>query len=120
VVLRAATDGDLWRRAQNHDGCPGGSKSTNHAWKDDETHRQRLAAGCLPDDVEERLSRLGATDVARVWLAAYEGHYRDWLLATLERRDTTPQRTFRARPEAQAVFVKYFYWFYRFIRSSTP
>ncbi len=104
VLLRAATDGDLWRRAQNYDRCPGGSNSTNHASKDDETRPGRPAVSCLPDDVEERLSRLGATDVARVWLAAYEGHYRDWLLATLERRDTTPQRTSRARPAAQAVF----------------
>ena len=104
VLLRVATDGDLWRRAQNCDRWPGGSKSTNHASEDDETQPGRLAVGRLPDDVEERLSRLGATDVARVWLVAYEGHYRDWLLATLERRDGVPQRTPRARPEAQAVF----------------
>ena len=104
VLLRVATDGDLWRRAENYGRCLGGSKSTSHAPKDDETRPGHLAVGRLPDDVEDCLSRLGATDVARVWLAAYEGHYRDWLLATLERPDTTPQRTSRARPEAQAVF----------------
>ncbi len=104
VLVRIATSGDLWRRAQEHDRLPGGSKSTNHAAQDDETRPGRRAVGRLPDDVEKRLSRLEATDVARVWLAAYEGHYRDWLLATLERRDGAALGTSRARPEAQAVF----------------
>ena len=53
VLLRATPDGDLWRRAQNYDGCPGGSKSTNHASKGNGARPGRLAVGRLPDDVEE-------------------------------------------------------------------
>ncbi len=104
VLLRAAASSHLWRRAREHGRLPGRSEKSNHASKDNETRPGRLAVGCLPDDVERRLSRLEATDVARIWLAAYEGHYRDWLLATLDRRDTTPSRTSHARPAAQAVF----------------
>ncbi len=54
----------------------------------------------LPEDVTARLSRLGAAEAARVWLAAYEHHYRDWLLDSLDRAPA-PRRN---QPAAQVVF----------------
>jgi uncharacterized protein YbcC (UPF0753/DUF2309 family) len=54
----------------------------------------------LPSDLATTLAGLDATEAARVWLAAYEGHYRDELLGSLRRQDAPP----RARPAAQAVF----------------
>ncbi len=54
----------------------------------------------VPEDVAARLSRLGATEAARVWLDAYEHHYRDWLLNALDRAPA-PRRM---PPAAQAVF----------------
>ncbi|MHB1516969.1 MAG: DUF2309 domain-containing protein [Acidimicrobiales bacterium] len=54
----------------------------------------------LPDDLRGELSSLSLTDAAKVWLGAYEGHYRDRLLATLDRRTTLPGEP----PAVQAVF----------------
>ena len=54
----------------------------------------------LPDDLRGHLPGLPATEVARVWLGGYEGHYRDRLLAALERPSPAPS----ARPSVQAVF----------------
>jgi len=54
----------------------------------------------LPDDLRGKLSGLSATEAAKVWLGAYEAHYRDWLLAALEHPTEHPT----ARPAAQAVF----------------
>jgi len=72
----------------------------------------------LPDDVTTRLRHLDGADAAKVWLAAYENHYRDWLLDTLERQDDLeglggqpgqgprpgPQPNRAVRPAAQVVF----------------
>lgn len=54
----------------------------------------------LPDDLTTRLSLLDEGEAARVWLSAYENHYRDWLLGTLDREQVTR----RVQPEAQVVF----------------
>ncbi|MCL4423230.1 MAG: DUF2309 domain-containing protein, partial [Actinobacteria bacterium] len=78
----------------------GGPQGANHFSRDGETLSARLAALSLPDQVGTRLSELTATESARVWLAAYEGHYRDWLLTMLDRRAVASP----ARPAAQAVF----------------
>jgi len=62
--------------------------------------RAGLGAAGLPEDVAGRLSRLGATEAARVWLAAYENHYRDWLLDALDRAPSPRRKP----PAAQVVF----------------
>ncbi len=66
-------------------------------------HRARergsVAVG-LPDDVTRLLDGLCASALANVWLAAYEGHYRDCLLGALDRPPSGPP----PRPQAQVVF----------------
>ncbi len=54
----------------------------------------------LPDDVRRHLGGLSATALADVWLAAYEAHFRDRLLAALDRPPLEPPPC----PEAQVVF----------------
>jgi len=54
----------------------------------------------IPDDLRGNLAALSATEVATVWLDAYEGHYRDRLLAALEH----PAEHTAEHPAAQAVF----------------
>ncbi|MHB8435063.1 MAG: DUF2309 domain-containing protein [Acidimicrobiales bacterium] len=54
----------------------------------------------LPDDLRAQLTDLSGAEASKVWLGAYEGHYRDWLLATLD--SATPRPA--PRPAAQAVF----------------
>ncbi len=44
-----------------------------------------------------------ATTLKRVWLTAYENHYRDWLLKALE-KPLHPTSTRPERPAAQAIF----------------
>ncbi len=58
----------------------------------------------LPDDLRGKLSDLPPVDAAKVWLGAYEGHYRDWLLATLDRPTGLPAERPAVCPAAQAVF----------------
>ncbi len=58
----------------------------------------------VPDDLRQRLSVLTTTEAADVWLTAYEGHYRDGLLAALERPRDLPATHPMERPAAQAVF----------------
>ncbi|MDA8077019.1 MAG: DUF2309 domain-containing protein [Actinomycetota bacterium] len=69
-----------------------------------------VGAAGMPEDVTARLSCLDATRAARVWLAAYEHHYRDRLLAALaalaapgapDQEPVTPEVR---HPAAQAVF----------------
>ena len=57
----------------------------------------------VPEDVAARLSCLDAAGAARAWLAAYEHHYRDWLLGALDAPGREPG-TRGVRPAAQAVF----------------
>ena len=64
------------------------------------TRRAGVATVGLPDDVATRLSCLDGAESARVWLAAYENHYRDWLLDALDRQQATRE----VQPAAQAVF----------------
>ncbi len=100
VLLRAASVCAPTQRRPRWDPSPGGLKGDDHVSKDDETRPARLAAVGVPDEVGTRLAQLAATESARVWLAAYEGHYRDWLLTTLDRPAAAPP----AGPAAQAVF----------------
>ena len=104
VLLRVATGDSVSSDSRKHVRCTGELEGTNHASKDNGTRSWRLVVGDLPNDVEQRLSRLEAVDAARVWLAAYEGHYRDWLLTALERHDAPSSRIPREHPAAQAVF----------------
>lgn len=59
-----------------------------------------LVATGLPRYLVQRLAKLSINDIEKVLLAAYEGHYRDHLLAALA--SPIPKRTFR--PSAQVVF----------------
>ncbi|MHB1786092.1 MAG: DUF2309 domain-containing protein [Acidimicrobiales bacterium] len=79
---------------------PGRSGGTRLASKVVEPRPERFDVAGLPDDLWGELSGLPATEASRVWLGAYEGHYRDWLLATLDR----PAALRAARPAVQAVF----------------
>ena len=54
----------------------------------------------LPEEIRRRLDALAPAEAAAVWLEAYEGHYRDALLATLQR----PLPPAPGPPAAQAVF----------------
>ncbi len=54
----------------------------------------------LPDDLKRHLGGLSATALAKVWLAAYEGHFRDRLFAALDR----PALKAGPSPQAQVVF----------------
>ncbi len=66
-------------------------------------HRARAGGSVavdLPDDVKRRLGGLSATALAKVWLAAYEGHYQDRLLGALDRPPPEPP----PHPQAQVVF----------------
>lgn len=74
-------------------------KRTQHAYGV-ETRPERFNIAELSDDLREKLSDLSATEAAKTWLSAYEGHYRDRLLNTLDRRTAIPART----PAAQAIF----------------
>jgi uncharacterized protein YbcC (UPF0753/DUF2309 family)/NADH:ubiquinone oxidoreductase subunit 5 (subunit L)/multisubunit Na+/H+ antiporter MnhA subunit len=82
----------------------GGSEAPEQSAENEATREEvrqaEVAAAGLPEDVQTALSRLDATEAAGVWLAAYEGHYRDWLLQALDRHDATRER----HPAAQAVF----------------
>ncbi len=101
TLLRAPARRALRKRNLSWSPLSGGSEGPKDFSTDDETWPVRLSvAGELDKEVGTRLSQLTATEAARVWLAAYEGHYRDWLLATLNRRVETSS----VRPEVQAVF----------------
>lgn len=65
-----------------------------------EPRPERCDVAGLPDDLQGELSGLPAAEAAKIWLGAYEGHYRDQLLSTLDRRTTLPEE----RPAVQAVF----------------
>ncbi len=54
----------------------------------------------IPGELSEALSGLSETQVARLLLAAFEGHYRDRLLGALDGPPSPPVE----RPSAQAVF----------------
>jgi uncharacterized protein YbcC (UPF0753/DUF2309 family) len=64
----------------------------------------RSAAGAatvaLPDDLAGRLASSSGREAGMVWLAAYEQHYRDRLLAALQR----PSRVGPVEPAAQVVW----------------
>ena len=62
--------------------------------------RAGVPAVGLPADVAARLSDLDGTEATKVWLAAYENHYRDQLLHALD----CPQVARQAQPAVQAVF----------------
>jgi len=100
VLLEAASDRDSRRRRRP---VPTRSdhRSSAHHVADDEGSPGPLGAGQGPvGDVGMRLTELDAVDAGRVWLAASERHYRDWLLAALDR----PAPARRGQPDAQAVF----------------
>ena len=101
ALVRAAVSGcgPKWR-GPRWDPSSRGSEGANRCLEDVGTRPARFAAVGMADEVGTRLSRLAASETARVWLSAYEGHYRDWLLATLARPAVAPP----ARPAAQAVF----------------
>ena len=66
-------------------------------------HRARTGgpmAVDLPDDVTRHLCGLSSTALAHVWLAAYQGHYRDRLLGALH---SSPIEA-PLRPQVQVVF----------------
>ena len=93
------------RRSPKWHAFRGGSEARAYSTEDEEragedTRRASVAAVGLPDDVATRLSYLDGAEAARVWLAAYENHYRDWLLDALDRQ----QATRGVQPAAQAVF----------------
>ena len=54
----------------------------------------------LPDGLREEMSHLSRVEASRVWLRAYEGHYRDRLLTALDR----PPARSTSRAPVQAVF----------------
>ena len=88
------------RRRSGRVPFPGRSGRKGLGSKGPEARSERSGVVGLPDDLREQLSRLPASKAASVWLAAYEGHYRDWLLATLDRPAALPVPP----PVAQAVF----------------
>ena len=88
------------RRRSGRAPFPGRSGGKDIGSKGPEAPPAHFDVAGLPDDLREQLSRLPASKAASVWLAAYEGHYRDWLLATLDQPTACPV----ARPVAQAVF----------------
>ncbi len=95
-------------RAQRHAaGEPGGSSGSDSAAGGAAGEWATLAGLVGTGEIARRLAGLDATGAPRVWLAASELHYRDHLLAMLDRvrPDGAEWRGAPARrPAAQAVF----------------
>lgn len=106
VLLESASNGTCKIRRRSGLRPPRPRSAADHhvpdgegTWQGGSTGPWRTVPG--PDgDVGTQLGALDAVDAERVWLTAYEHHYRNWLLAALDRSVVTRV----AGPDAQAVF----------------
>lgn len=110
LAVRLSYEAALSVAATNGEGTMGSSAFYQHQRGLDETPRSseirrveppRLDVEAIPADVREELSSLSAAEAAQVWLRAYEGHYRDRLLDSL---NTEVDGLSTETPSAQAVF----------------
>ncbi|MEX6430312.1 DUF2309 domain-containing protein [Ferrimicrobium acidiphilum] len=110
LAVRLSYEAALSVAATNGEGAMGSSAFYQHHRGLDEAPRScearrleppRLDVEALPADVREELFALSGAEAAQVWLRAYEGHYRDRLLDSL---NTEVDGLSTQTPSAQAVF----------------